>query len=92
MTQYRVIWEIDVEANNPVEAARMARQKQQFPRPGYWVGVFSVRKVRGTGVLAGPVRIDLDELDGYPDGWPERGIAFDDAVAFFWKGYPNVSA
>jgi hypothetical protein len=40
MTEYRVKWEIDIDADNPVDAARKARAAQI--RPGTTATVFSV--------------------------------------------------
>jgi hypothetical protein len=56
VNSYRVEWAIDIEADNPREAAIKAREAQQYPRPGYWVGVFDVSNENGD-----IVRIDLDE-------------------------------
>ena len=56
MPEYRVEWATHIEANNPREAAVKAREAQQYPRPGYWVGVFDVTDTNGD-----TVRVDLDE-------------------------------
>lgn len=56
MPEYRVEWAIDIEADNPREAAIKAREAQQHPRPGYWVGVFDVTDESGD-----TIRVDLDE-------------------------------
>ena len=40
MSEYHVIWEIDVSADNPVEAARMAQAIQRDPTS--WAAVFTV--------------------------------------------------
>lgn len=61
MTTFRVEWAIDVEAETPEEAARKAREYQQWPRPGYWCGVFEVRE--HDNLSADAVHVDLDELD-----------------------------
>lgn len=58
MTTYRVRWEIDVEAETPEEAARDARDYQQWPRPNYWCGVFQVTPHGSVETET----IDLDEL------------------------------
>lgn len=60
MPMYRVEWTIDVDAENPEAAARKARRYQQWPRPGYWCGVFSVIEHDSGGES---VQVDLDELD-----------------------------
>jgi hypothetical protein len=60
MREYKVKWEIDIEANTPEEAARAAQQKQQLARIGYWVGGFDVTD-RSSGESHA---FDLDELDG----------------------------
>lgn len=54
--EYRVTWEIDVIADSPKEAAEKARQMQQWPREGYWCGVFETWDEDGRGV-----RVDLDD-------------------------------
>jgi hypothetical protein len=56
VTTYHVVWEIDIEGDDPREAAIKAREAQQHPRPGYWVGVFDVTDENGN-----TVRVDLDE-------------------------------
>lgn len=58
MPEYRVIWEIDVEADDPRAAARKAQDYQQRDRPDYWCGVFTT--VDGEG---GAVNVDLDAHD-----------------------------
>lgn len=60
MPTYHVEWAIDIEAENPEAAARKARDYQQWPRPNYWVGVFSVIEHDSGGEA---VQIDLDEID-----------------------------
>jgi hypothetical protein len=40
MTEYKVIWEMDIEAGSPREAAEQARAAQA--RPGTWAVVFDV--------------------------------------------------
>lgn len=59
MPEYRVVWEMDIEADTPREAAEIAREKQQQNREGYWVGVFDVTDPQGN-----TVRVDLDEPGG----------------------------
>ncbi len=54
MTTYKVIWEIDVEAKDPVDAARQARKAQH---PDTEVLVFNC-KAKGQK----PVLIDLMEV------------------------------
>ena len=60
MTTFRVEWVTDVEAETPEEAARKARE-YQWPRPGYWCGVFEV--CEHDNLSADAVHVDLDELD-----------------------------
>lgn len=59
---YRVTWAIDIEAETPEEAARLARDKQQWPRPGYWCGVFDVSWSLGRNRGLDSKHIDLDEV------------------------------
>lgn len=54
MQNYRVIWEIDIEADNPEEAARQARQHQT--RPDTTATVFDCFDEAGNAT-----RIDLAE-------------------------------
>lgn len=56
---YCVEWSIDIDADSPEEAARLARDKQQWPREGYWCGVFQVTPHDS----AETETIDLDEID-----------------------------
>lgn len=69
MPEYRVMWEIDIGADTPVEAARQARAYQRDPEA--IAGVFEVREWKTTkrgGRPAGdPIRVDLDVLDGRYD-------------------------
>lgn len=65
--QYRVKWEMDIEADTPEEAARAARDYQLDPEA--IVGVFVVYEVahdiNGRGERSRPgVRVDLDALEG----------------------------
>lgn len=53
---YFVSWEIDVKADSPLDAARMAREAQI--RPGTRSTVFQVL----TEDSADPIRIDLTEV------------------------------
>lgn len=55
-TQYRVTWQIDIEANSPREAAEMARAIQR--KPDNIAGVFDVAIPSHE-----PVRIDLDATE-----------------------------
>jgi DNA-directed RNA polymerase subunit RPC12/RpoP len=55
MAEYKVMWEIDIEADSPREAAEKAKVWQQT---GSWVGVFDVTDEEGT-----TTRVDLDEDD-----------------------------
>lgn len=47
MAQYRVVWEIDIDAASPKEAAEKAQAYQQKEREGYWIGVFTVTNSKG---------------------------------------------
>ena len=64
MKDYRVTWEIDVLADSPQEAARIAQHKQQTTRPEYWCGLFEVReRVRhetGIDTFENVTEVDLD--------------------------------
>lgn len=81
MPEYRVKWEMDVEADTPEEAARVARDYQLDPEA--IVGVFDVYKRDGHGGNEHPptrVRVDLDALEGrYADDDDEDANA-DDAL------------
>ena len=57
---YRIVWEVDVIADSPTEAAREARAMQQDPEA--FCHVYDV--FTGTGEC---VRVDLDELDQEED-------------------------
>jgi hypothetical protein len=61
---YHVTWEIDIEADNPRQAAQKAQANQQKNRPNFWCGVFSVKEFDSDDAA---VTIDLDEE---PDGEP----------------------
>ena len=61
MPTFHVTWEIDIDAATPEEAARKARANQQYPRPGYWCGVFGVTDDSGE-----TTSVDLDEIDQTP--------------------------
>ena len=63
MTEYKVIWEIDVEADSPREAALEAQRMQQMNRPGYWCGVFEVKWQISIMGLSHTEFVDLDETD-----------------------------
>jgi hypothetical protein len=60
--EYRVMWEIDIAADSPEEAAREARRIQRDPKA--LVGAFEVID-REDGK---DFKIDLDELDGVQIG------------------------
>jgi hypothetical protein len=60
---YRVRWEIDVEADDPVQAAREAVEIMKQPYAESIAHVFDVR-LWTDGPDAVPVRVDLDKLDG----------------------------
>ena len=55
MTEYRVTWMIDVEADTPREAAVQALRLQRDP--GSWATVFTVRPGLDE------IEIDLDEIE-----------------------------
>lgn len=59
MTEYRVTWVIDVDADTPEDAARKAREYQIDPDST--ANVFDV--VNREIPEAKPVRIDLQDLD-----------------------------
>lgn len=57
-TRYRVVWEIDLDADSPAAAALAARRIQLDPEA--WVGVFRVTDERGTELsvdVDGPARL-----------------------------------
>jgi hypothetical protein len=55
--EYKVIWEMDIPADSPEEAARQARAYQRDEKA--IVGVFEVYDEAGKAY-----KVDLDELDG----------------------------
>ncbi len=55
MRTYKVMWEIDISADSPEEAARRAREIQLDPES--WATVFVVRG----GYVRGRVEIDLSK-------------------------------
>lgn len=57
MPQFRLIWEIDIDADDAVTACREARRIQLNPEAT--VGVFDVTDKEGR-----TVKVDLDEMDG----------------------------
>lgn len=57
MPEYRLTWEFDADADDPVSAARVARAIQL--KPDAVVGVFDVVDKDGNHT-----KVDLDELDG----------------------------
>lgn len=57
MTEYRVTWEIDVDADSPEEAARKALAAQRRPLREDGAHVFTVKTAN-----THPVDIDLDEI------------------------------
>lgn len=59
--EYRVVWEIDIPATSPEEAARQARTYQRDEKA--IVGVFEVYDQEGKAH-----KVDLDELDGVSVG------------------------
>jgi hypothetical protein len=62
---YRARWEIDVDARNPLEAARRARAYQHAETTAT---VFAVRRDN-----RGPwTRVDLSELEERADAWRAR--------------------
>lgn len=60
---YRVTWEIDVEADTPLEAAQGAQRYQQTDRPEYECGVFLVVASDGSKTA---VDIDFDGSEVAP--------------------------
>ncbi|MDQ0847778.1 hypothetical protein [Streptomyces sp. V1I6] len=60
MPEYHVIWEIDLDAADPVEAARKALTIQRNPTS--WATVFTVHDDAQT------VTVDLDPNDRDPSG------------------------
>lgn len=62
MPTYHLTWEIDLEADSPLEAARLARHYQT--KPDTTATVFSVQEHDTTEAL----RIDLTEIDEDEDG------------------------
>lgn len=56
MKEYRVVWEIELSATDPVDAARQARQVQLDPHSRA-----TVFTVSGDGSYA---QVDLDDVDG----------------------------
>ena len=61
MTTYRVVWEIDIEADTPADAARQAREIQLDPTN--IASCFHVFKSRG-GELDEAVSIDVLAKEG----------------------------
>jgi hypothetical protein len=55
--EYLAIWKMDISADSPEQAARLARAYQRDPKA--IVGVFEVYDQEG-----GAHRVDLDEVDG----------------------------
>lgn len=53
MSEYRVVWEIDIVADSPEEAAQIAKQYQVS---GHWCSVFDVFDEAGN-----MIQVDLDE-------------------------------
>jgi len=56
MTQYKVTWEIDIEATSPLEAARKALRIHRDPT-----------SIATVFVINGDIVIDLEELDNEPN-------------------------
>ena len=65
MPEYRVTWEIDVEADTPEDAARQAQTYQRDPDA--IVGVFDVcpwkQALSGRGNFGKRLKVDLDLID-----------------------------
>jgi hypothetical protein len=67
MTDYRVSWDIDIDADSPREAAERALEIQR--RPDSIATAFTVRDEAGESI-----EVDLDEDPSAPDGeYPARG-------------------
>ncbi|MEU9072111.1 hypothetical protein AB0D60_35160 [Streptomyces sp. NPDC048306] len=66
MTAYRVRWDIDVDACDPVDAARKALAIQRDPRS--WATVFTVRGDDHGGHQVTTVDLDPDGLDPSGNG------------------------
>lgn len=66
MPMFRLVWEIDIYAETPKEAAQIAQDMQR--NSNAWVGVFDVTNVDGT------VRIDLDEDPEDADANQKKGL------------------
>lgn len=60
--KYKVTWEIDVEADTPGQAARLARDYQLDPEAV--VGVFYVARRASKYSTFEGTRVDLDALEG----------------------------
>jgi hypothetical protein len=58
MTSYRVTWEIDIEADTPVEAAKIALSYQRDPE-----STSTVFEVFESDADSGPVKIDLTAIE-----------------------------
>lgn len=66
MPEYRVVWEIDLEADDPEDAARRAVKIQMNEEST--ANVFTVTRRTPGGALTGrTVKVDLDEIDGRAD-------------------------
>ena len=65
VTTYKVVWEIDVDAETQIEAAKLARSIQRDPSSRAQVFLVYNNSNGDVGVIApGFSQIDLDELEG----------------------------
>lgn len=69
MTSYLVSWDIDLDASDPVDAARKALAIQRDP--GSWATVFTVRGEHQGAAQVATVDLDPEGLDPSGNGTPE---------------------
>ena len=70
MTEYKVIWEVDIDANSPLEAVKLAREIQTDS--SNIANVFTIKNSQTLEVLT----ID-DEGNGYNNpNWIVNGLKF----------------
>lgn len=67
MPSYTVVWEIDLDAHDPADAARRALTVQRDPRS--WATCFTVHGAGST------VHVDLDNRDPSGNGTPAFTLA-----------------
>lgn len=73
MNSYRVRWDIDLEACDPVDAARKALAIQRDPRS--WATVFTVHSEHQGGPQVATVDLDPEGLDPSGNGTPRVELA-----------------